>query len=128
MRDSTSAPVRGLVEHAHELGSWADQLMVGHAGACDVAPAVVGRSCWWARHAHLISGVVAGWPSGAGASGERVLNRRTSRRWKGALPRGLGAPRPRWGRGPAVPPRGVRGPEGGRGGLGSVRDQGVVRP
>jgi hypothetical protein len=56
-----------------------------------VAPAVVGGSCWWSGHAHLFSGVVAGWPSGAGASGERVLNRRTSRRWKGALPRGLGS-------------------------------------
>ena len=38
-----------------------------------------------------ISVVVAGWPSGAGASGDRVLNRRTSRRWKGALPHGLGS-------------------------------------
>ena len=35
--------------------------------------------------------LVAGWPSGAGASGDRVLNRGTSRRWKGALPRGLGS-------------------------------------
>ncbi len=36
-------------------------------------------------------GVVAGWPSGADASGDRVLNRRTSWRWEGALPRELGS-------------------------------------
>ena len=34
--------------------------------------------------------MVAGWLSGAGEWGQRVLDRRTSRRWTGALPRGLG--------------------------------------